>query len=36
MQPFAARLINEIKLTPEVAAKLATNIAADVRFLSRQ
>jgi len=34
MQPFAARLTSEVKLTPEVAAKLATNIAADVRFLS--
>ena len=34
MQPFTARLTSELKLTPEVAAKLATNIAADVRFLS--
>lgn len=34
MQPFAARLTSEVKLTPEMAAKLATTIAADVRFLS--
>jgi hypothetical protein len=34
MKAFAARLTNEVKLTPEMAAKLATTIAADVRFLS--
>jgi hypothetical protein len=34
MQSFSTRLTNEVKLTPEMAAKLATTIAADVRFLS--
>jgi hypothetical protein len=34
MERFSARLLSEIKLTSEVAAKLATTIAADVRFLS--
>lgn len=34
MHPFSARLTSEVKLTPEMAAKLATTIAADVRFLS--
>jgi hypothetical protein len=34
MQSFADRLTNEVKLTPEMASKLATTIAADVRFLS--
>jgi ABC-type Zn2+ transport system substrate-binding protein/surface adhesin len=34
MQVFAARLTSEVKLTPEIAEKLATTIAADVRFLS--
>ena len=34
MQPFASRLTNEVKLSPEMALKLATTIAADVRFLS--
>jgi hypothetical protein len=34
MQAFSARLTNEVKLTPEMATKLATTIAADVRFLS--
>ena len=34
MQSFAARLTNDVKLNPEMAAKLATTIAADVRFLS--
>jgi len=36
MQPFSARLTREVKLTPEMAANLATTIAADVRFLSRE
>jgi hypothetical protein len=36
MQPFASRLTSEVKLTPEMAAKLATTIAADVRFLSSE
>jgi len=35
MQPFADLLIDELKLSSEVAATLATNIAADVRFLSQ-
>lgn len=34
MQAFAARLTSDVKPTPEMAAKLATTIAADVRFLS--
>lgn len=34
MQGFAARLTSDVKLTPKMAAKLATTIAADVRFLS--
>ena len=34
MQAFAARLTSEVKLTPEMAAKLATSIAADIRFLA--
>jgi hypothetical protein len=34
MQSFSGRLIGEVKLIPEMAAKLATTIAADVRFLS--
>jgi hypothetical protein len=34
MQGFADRLKNEVKLTPEMASKLATTIAADVRFLT--
>ena len=34
MQGFADRLTNEVKLTPEMASKLATTIAADVRFLT--
>lgn len=34
MQSFSARLTSEVKLTPEMAAKLATTIAEDVRFLS--
>jgi hypothetical protein len=33
MQHFSARLISELKLTPEVATKLATTIASDVRLL---
>lgn len=36
MQPFTARLTSEVKLTQEMAAKLATTIAADVRFLSSE
>jgi hypothetical protein len=36
MQRFAERLTNEVKLTPEMLAKLATTIAADVRFLSSE
>ena len=36
MQSFAARLTSEVKLTPEMVAKLATTIAADVRFLSSE
>lgn len=34
MRAFSARLTSEIKLTPEMAERLATTIAADVRFLS--
>jgi hypothetical protein len=34
MRAFSARLASEVKLTPEMAEKLATTIAADVRFLS--
>lgn len=34
MQRFAERLTNDVKVTPEMTAKLATTIAADVRFLS--
>lgn len=34
MKSFAARLTSEVKLKPEAAVKLATTIAADVRFLS--
>jgi hypothetical protein len=34
MQAFAARLTSEVKLTPEMTAKLATSIAADIRFLA--
>jgi hypothetical protein len=34
MQFFLARLTSEVKLTPEMAEKLATTIASDVRFLS--
>lgn len=34
MKAFSARLTSEVKLTPEMAEKLATTIAADVRFLS--
>ncbi len=34
MKGFAPRLTKEIKLNPEMADKLATTIAADVRFLS--
>ena len=34
MKDFSARLTNEVKLTPEMATKLATTIAADVRFLT--
>jgi hypothetical protein len=34
MHGFAARLISEVKLTPAMAAKLATSIAADIRFLA--
>jgi hypothetical protein len=34
MLPFIERLTKEIKLTLEVAEKLATNIAANVRFLT--
>lgn len=33
MQFFAARLTSEVKLTTAIAAKLATTIAAEVRFL---
>lgn len=36
MKVFAARLTSEVKLTPEIAEKLATTIAADVRFLSSE
>ncbi|RFC32387.1 MAG: hypothetical protein DID92_2727745380 [Candidatus Nitrotoga sp. SPKER] len=36
MKVFAARLTSEVKLTPEMAEKLATTIAADVRFLSSE
>jgi hypothetical protein len=34
MRSFEARLTGEVKLTPGMAVKLATTIAADVRFLS--
>ncbi len=34
MKLFSARLSSEVKLTPETAAKLATTIATDIRFLS--
>lgn len=34
MRRFAPRLVDELRLTPEVSHKLATAIAADVRFLS--
>ena len=34
MLPFAARLTSEVKVSPEMAAKLATTISSDVRFLS--
>lgn len=34
MQAFSAHLTSKVKLSPEIAAKLATNIAADVRLLS--
>ena len=34
MRAYSARLTSEVKLTPEMAEKLATTIAADVRFLS--
>jgi hypothetical protein len=34
MQFFSAQLTSEVKLTPEMAVKLATTIASDVRFLS--
>jgi len=34
MKAFSAQLTSAIKLTPEMAEKLATNIAADIRFLS--
>ena len=36
MKAFAARLTSEVKLTPEMAEKLATTIASDVRFLSAE
>ena len=36
MRAFATRLTSEVKLTPEMATKLATTIAADVRFLSSE
>jgi hypothetical protein len=34
MKAFSARLTSEVKLMPEMAEKLATSVAADVRFLS--
>jgi hypothetical protein len=34
MQVFSARLTSVVKLTPEMAVKLATTIASDIRFLS--
>lgn len=34
MARFSDRLINAVKLSPEMAEKLATSVAADVRFLS--
>ncbi len=34
MQFFSDRLITEVKLAPDIAAKLATTIASNVRFLS--
>jgi len=36
MQPFSTRLMSELKLTSEIANKLATTIAANVRFLSSE
>lgn len=34
MQFFSDRLTIDVKLTPEMAARLATTISSDVRFLS--
>ena len=34
MLAFTARLTSEVKLSPAMAAKLATTISSDVRFLS--
>lgn len=31
---FAPRLVSQVKVTPEIAGRLAATIAADVRFLS--
>lgn len=36
MKAFSPRLTKEVKLTPEMADKLATSIAADVRFLTAE
>jgi hypothetical protein len=36
MQSFSARLTSEVKLNQEMASKLATTIASDVRFLSME
>jgi hypothetical protein len=34
MLSFSTRLTSEVKLSPEMAAKLATTISSDIRFLS--
>ncbi|MCB1676668.1 MAG: hypothetical protein KDI01_10275 [Halioglobus sp.] len=36
MKAFSDRLVKEVKLTDERAQKLATTVAADVRFLTKQ
>ena len=36
MQTFASDLHTKVRLTPEVSKKLASNIAAEVRFLSAE
>jgi hypothetical protein len=36
MARFSDRLINAVKLSPEIAERLASSVAADVRFLSQE